>query len=133
MIAYTMVGTRDLARALAFYRPLFALMELEVCWKDDASMAFGKRDDLSVPRFFVGYPFDGDQATAGNGCMTAFRLDAPGQVDELYRLAMANGGSDEGAPGYRPQYSEGFYAAYVRDPDANKLAFVVYPKADPAD
>ena len=39
---------------------------------------------------------------------------------------MANGGTDEGAPGLRPDYGEGFYAAYVRDPDGNKIAFVCY-------
>ncbi len=39
---------------------------------------------------------------------------------------MRMGGSDEGGPGFRPQYGEGFYGAYVRDPDGNKLAFVCY-------
>jgi len=39
---------------------------------------------------------------------------------------MRNGGSDEGKPAFRPQYSDTFYAAYVRDPDGNKLAFVCY-------
>jgi predicted lactoylglutathione lyase len=58
--------------------------------------------------------------------MTAFLIDDPRLIDRLYELAMRNGGSDEGKPGYRPQYSEGFYAAYVRDPDGNKLAFVCY-------
>lgn len=46
----------------------------------------------------------------------------------LYETAMEHGGRSEGAPGFRPQYGEGFYAAYVRDQDGNKLAFVVYPK-----
>ena len=42
------------------------------------------------------------------------------------------GGSEEGGPGFRPQYGEGFYGAYVRDPDGNKLAFVCYD-AKPAE
>lgn len=126
MIAYTMVGTRDLRKALAFYDPLFARMGLEVCWQDDAVVSFGKKDDLTVARFFVGQPFDGGAATTGNGVMTAFRLEEPAMVDSLYESALSNGGSSEGEPGLRPQYGEGFYAAYVRDPDGNKLAFVVY-------
>jgi predicted lactoylglutathione lyase len=40
------------------------------------------------------------------------------QVDRIHALALANGGSDEGAPGVR---ANGFYAAYFRDPDGNKL------------
>jgi predicted lactoylglutathione lyase len=58
--------------------------------------------------------------------MTAFQFREARVVDVLYEVAMKNGGRSEGAPGFRPQYGEGFYAAYVRDPDGNKLAFVVY-------
>lgn len=126
MIGYTMVGTRDLNRALAFYDPLFAEMGLDQCWRDGQSASWGRADDETFPRFFTGYPFDGQEASVGNGVMTAFRVGGATQVDRLYALAMQNGGSDEGKPGFRPQYSEGFYAAYVRDPDGNKLAFVCY-------
>ncbi|MCE8028267.1 VOC family protein [Halomonas daqingensis] len=128
MIAYTMVGTRDLEKALTLYDPLFAEMGWDVCWKDEACVSYGKESDLDFPRFFVGYPFDGQAAGVGNGTMTAFQFAAPEQVDRLYEIAIRNGGSDEGTPGYRPQYGEGFYAAYVRDRDGNKLAFVVYPR-----
>ncbi|PMR76519.1 VOC family protein [Billgrantia endophytica] len=127
MIAYTMVGTKNLEKALAFYDPLFTEMGWDVCWKDDSCVSYGKEGDLDFPRFFVGYPFDGQAASVGNGTMTAFQFAAPEQVDKLYEIAISNGGGDEGAPGYRPQYAEGFYAAYVRDGDGNKLAFVVYP------
>jgi hypothetical protein len=37
---------------------------------------------------------------------------------------MAAGGTDEGAPGPRPQFAADYYGAYVRDPDGNKLHFV---------
>lgn len=57
--------------------------------------------------------------------MTAFLCDAA-IIDELHVLALKNRGTCEGAPGLRPRYGEGFYAAYVRDPDGNKLAFVCY-------
>ncbi|MGN6590636.1 MAG: VOC family protein, partial [Sphingomicrobium sp.] len=40
------------------------------------------------------------------------------QVQRLYDIALANGGTDEGAPGDR---GGGFYAGYFRDPDGNKL------------
>lgn len=126
MIAYTMVGTKDLGRALRFYNPLFTEMDLEMCWKDDTVVSYGKTDDLNIPRFSIGYPFDGRDASIGNGTMTAFQFSEPEKVNKLHEIALHNGGSNEGSPGYRPQYGEGFYAAYVRDPDGNKLAFVVY-------
>lgn len=126
MIGYTMVGTSDLERSLKFYDPIFEAMGRDQCWRDGRCASWGRRDDESYPRFFTGYPFDGGQAGVGNGAMTAFLIGDPRVIDRLYELALSNGGSDEGPPGPRPQYGEGFYGAYVRDPDGNKLAFVCY-------
>lgn len=116
MINYVSLGTNDLPRAIAFYDKLCAelgasrMMELEsaVVWSVD-----GKWPALSVTK-----PFDKGQATVGNGVMVAFRAKDAEHVRRVYDLAMSNGGSDEGAPGLRV---EGFYAAYFRDPDGNKL------------
>lgn len=126
MIGYTMVGTNDLRKAEAFYDPLMVELGLERCFSDEVMFSWGRKTDDDVPRFMVGLPFDGEVASVGNGNMTAFRSEQSTMVDQLYALAMANGGSSEGEPGLRPQYGPGFYAAYVRDPDGNKLAFVCY-------
>ena len=127
MIGYTMVGTNDLERTLKFYNPLMAEMGLDQRYRDDLSASWGRKGDDAFPFFFVGKPFDGEPASVGNGVMTAFRLDDNAAlVDRLHELALKNGGSDEGVPGFRPQYGAGFYGAYVRDPDGNKLAFVCY-------
>ena len=126
MIVYTMIGTTDLRRAIAFYDPIFALLGLEICWRDEASTSWGKKSDPYVPRFFTGRPFDGRPATVGNGAMTALLAAAPVQVDRLFAIAMQHGGTSEGDPGPRPQYGDTFYGAYLRDPDGNKLAFVYF-------
>ncbi|MFC3126999.1 VOC family protein [Pseudoroseomonas globiformis] len=126
MIAYTMVGTRDLGRARRFYDPLFETMGQEPCYSDGQVASWGRPSDPGLPRFFAGYPSDGQPAGTGNGGMTAFLVPDAATIDRLHALALQNGGSSEGAPGHRPQYSEGFYAAYVRDPDGNKLAFISY-------
>lgn len=126
MIAYTMVGIHDLDRACRFYDPLFAAMGQERCYQDGQVATWGDASDEGAPRFTAGHPFDGDAASVGNGVMTAFLIPDAGQIDRLYDLALQHGGSSEGQPGPRPHYSEGFYAAYVRDPDGNKLAFISY-------
>lgn len=126
MIGYTMVGTTDLDRAVRFYDPVFAEMGLKQCFKDEQVSFWGDKTDVKAPRFATGYPFDGGTGSVGNGVMTAFLIKGSAMIDNLYALAMANGGTDEGAPGLRPDYGEGFYAAYVRDPDGNKIAFVCY-------
>jgi catechol 2,3-dioxygenase-like lactoylglutathione lyase family enzyme len=45
-------------------------------------------------------------------------------VEAFHAAALAHGGTSEGAPGLRLLYNPDFYAAYVRDPDGNKLAVV---------
>jgi len=126
MIGYTMVGTHDLKRSIEFYDRLFDEMEVKKAWRDDQVASWGDEDDETAPKFFVGYPFDGEEASVGNGVMTAFLVNSTSKIDRLYDIAIDRGGSDEGKPGFRPQYDEAFYAAYVRDPDGNKLAFVCY-------
>ena len=126
MIAYTMVGTRDLDRSLRFYDPLFSEMGWDRCWRDERSASWGDRADEAAPRFFTGYPFDEQPAGVGNGAMTAFLVEDAATIRRLFQIAMRLGGSDEGRPDFRPQYGQGFYGAYVRDPDGNKLAFVCY-------
>lgn len=61
--------------------------------------------------------------------MVALNAVSVEMIQELYRLAIENGGEDEGPPAFRPHYGADFYSAYVRDPDKNKIAFVFY---DPA-
>ncbi|MFN3970826.1 MAG: hypothetical protein ACK4L4_05550 [Gemmobacter sp.] len=73
---------------------------------------------------WVTRPFDGGPARAGNGAMVAFAAPGRAAVEAFHAAALAQGGADEGAPGLRPQYGAGFYAAYVRDPDGNKVAAV---------
>ena len=56
--------------------------------------------------------------------MVALAATSWRQVDAFHAAALSHGGTSEGAPGLRPQYQPDFYAAYVRDPDGNKLAVV---------
>ncbi len=58
--------------------------------------------------------------------MVAFEAQARAQVDDFYAIAMANGASEEGAPGLRPHYSTGYYGAYIRDSDGNKICCVCH-------
>ncbi|CAN0415801.1 unnamed protein product, partial [Discosporangium mesarthrocarpum] len=80
--------------------------------------------DRSGARFFIMNPFDGNPASTGNGAHAAFVAESRADVDAFHAAALAAGGTDEGAPGLRPHYHEDYYAAYVRDPDGNKLQAV---------
>ena len=116
MIGYVTVGTNDLARAARFYDAIAAEMGTGRMMEFDTFIAWG------TPGGGCGIaatkPFDGNPASVGNGVMVAFEAGDKEQVDRLYAIALENGGTCEGAPGPR---GDGFYAAYFRDPDGNKL------------
>ncbi len=121
MIGYVTVGTNDLPRAAKFYDALAAEMGTPRMMEFETFIAWGKPGGAAG--IAVTKPYDGQPASVGNGVMVALEASDKEQVDRLYAIALANGGSDEGAPGPRGQ---GFYAGYFRDPDGNKLnAFVM--------
>jgi catechol 2,3-dioxygenase-like lactoylglutathione lyase family enzyme len=127
MIGYTCVGTNDLPRALAFYEALFASLGAKRYFELDRGVGWGVAPDK--PMFSVLKPFDGEPATIGNGTMVSLVLKTTAEVDAMHAKALALGGQDEGAPGFRG--GDDFYAASFRDLDGNKLAAycVVPPKA----
>ena len=117
MVGYTTLGTNKWDEALAFYDALTAeiggkrLMELE------DFIVFGTTMEKGC--IAIVPPFDKKPATVGNGVMVALQCESEDDVKKLYGKALELGGTDEGAPGER---IPGFYAAYFRDLDGNKLA-----------
>jgi catechol 2,3-dioxygenase-like lactoylglutathione lyase family enzyme len=131
MLTYICLGTNDLERATAFYDATLAALGLQRCSTGDPdldriSAGWGTYEDGGARELslWVGRPFDQQPATIGNGTMVALRAASWKAVDDFHAAALANGGKSEGAPGLRLHYNPDFYAAYVRDPDGNKLAAV---------
>lgn len=125
MIGYITLGTNDLPRARAFYDALLAEMGVT------RLMEFGERGSgwaaaMDKPMLCIMTPFDGRAANVGNGVMVGIAADSRETVDRIYKKALALGGTDEGAPGLRAVGGEGFYAAYFRDLDGNKLDVFCY-------
>lgn len=125
MIGYVTLGTSDLPRAAKFYDAIAAEMGVGRMMEFETFIAWGEAGGGAG--IGLTKPFDGNPATVGNGVMVALEAKDKDQVNRLYAIALAHGGTDEGAPGPR---GEGFYAGYFRDPDGNKLnAFVTGPAA----
>jgi catechol 2,3-dioxygenase-like lactoylglutathione lyase family enzyme len=126
ILSHVTLGTNDLARAKAFYDKVLATLGLgRLEDEDDEASGYGVAD-TQVPWVYAHRPFDGGPASRANGTHVAFLAPSREAVDAFHAAALALGGSDEGAPGPRPQYSENYYGAYVRDPDGNKLQAVCY-------
>ena len=121
MIGYVTLGTNDLPRAAAFYDALCKELGVGRMMEMETFIAWGKPGGGAG--IGLTKPFDGKAASVGNGVMVALECKDRAQVDRIYSLALSLGGSDEGKPGDR---GGGFYAAYFRDRDGNKLnAFIM--------
>jgi predicted lactoylglutathione lyase len=118
MIGYVTLGTNDMDKASKFYDQLLAQMGAQRFMSSDRFIAWGCKP--GEPMLSVIKPYDGKAATSGNGTMIALVVDSPDKVDALHAKAMELGATDEGGPGER---MKGFYAAYFRDLDGNKLNF----------
>lgn len=79
----------------------------------------------ALPRFYAYQPFDRQPASAGNGSMLAFLAADELAVKRAYAAGLLAGGCSEGEPGERAHYGKGYFGAYLRDPDGNKV-HVVY-------
>ncbi len=128
MLGYTMYGTNDLPKALAFYDALFGAIGVKRMMEfPTGAVAYGV--DWERPMFAIGTPENGAPATAGNGAMMAIVVDERAKVDALHAAALAQGGACGGPPGVRGEEGpQAFYGAYFRDLDGNKFcAFRVGP------
>jgi catechol 2,3-dioxygenase-like lactoylglutathione lyase family enzyme len=122
MIHHVSVGTNDIKRAKAFYDPLMFLIGFRILKASDKSIHYGTSDIV----FSLETPTNGLPATAGNGTHIAFQAPDRETVRRFHEMALANGGTDEGAPGIRENYNANYYGAFVRDLDGNKIEAVTF-------
>jgi catechol 2,3-dioxygenase-like lactoylglutathione lyase family enzyme len=116
MIGYTTIGTRDLERSRAFYDAVLKPLggRRTVAW--ERSQYYGVTRDGAM--LGVVLPHDGQDASVGNGVMVALQAASPEVIQAVQVAALAAGGTCEGPPGDR---GGGFYGAYFRDLDGNKI------------
>ena len=116
MIGYVTLGTRNLPAAVKFYDAIAAEMGTPRYQETENFVAWATPG--GSPGIGVTLPWDRKPATWGNGVMVALQAKDQAQVKRIYDLAIRLGATDEGPPGDR---GGGFYAAYFRDLDGNKL------------
>jgi catechol 2,3-dioxygenase-like lactoylglutathione lyase family enzyme len=122
ILSHVSVGTNDFERARAFYDAALAPLQIRTVMSFDGAVAYGRE----WPEFWVQRPFDAGRATVANGVHFAFLAPDEAAVHAFHAAALAAGGTDEGAPGPRPDYGPDYYAAFVRDPDGHKIEAMVF-------
>jgi len=122
MIDHVSIAVRDLAAATRFYEAVLAPLGFAKLEARPATIGFGKK----YPEFWINLRADG--IAPPNGAHVCFRARTTEVVDAFHAAALANSGADDGRPGLRPQHGEGYYAAFIRDPDGNRVEAVTFVK-----
>ena len=122
MIDHVSVGVADLERAAKFYNAAFAPLGLNRLIERPATVGFGK----TYPEFWINLRSSFDPDAEYSGAHVCLRAPDEAAVKAFYEAAMAHGGQDDGAPGLRSIYAPNYYAAFVIDPDGNRIEAVTF-------
>ena len=123
MIDHVSVAVSDLAAAARFYETTLATLGYTKLEDRPATVGFGKR----YAEFWINLRPSSLPPAPSSGAHVALRAVSTAAVDGFHAAALAAGGTCDGAPGLRPQHGESYYAAFVRDPDGNRIEAVTFP------
>ena len=127
MIDHISVGVSDLERATRFYEPTLAALGLTKLVTRPATIGFGK----SFPEFWINFRAGMAPVAPESGVHICLRAKSTGDVDAFHTAALDAGGRSDGAPALRPHDRVRYYAAFVIDPDGNRIEAVTFPPDDP--
>jgi catechol 2,3-dioxygenase-like lactoylglutathione lyase family enzyme len=122
MIDHVSIAVRDLERATRFYESVLVPLGYVLRETRPKTVAFGKR----YSEFWLNLRADMPALPADNGTHVALRAPNVISVDMFHAAALAGGGVSDGAPGLRPEHGEGYYAAFIRDVDGNRIEAVTF-------
>jgi catechol 2,3-dioxygenase-like lactoylglutathione lyase family enzyme len=123
MIDHISVGVSDLERSARFYEQTLASLGLAKLVTRPGTVGFGK----SYPEIWINWRAGMPPVAPESGCHICLRARSSGDVDAFHEAALKAGGSSDGAPGLRPHDRVKYYAAFVRDPDGNRIEAVTFP------
>lgn len=125
MIDHVSIAVRDLKSAEAFYAAVLAPLGMTKLreWPDTA-VGYGKK----YPEFWINKRVGMDEIAAESGAHICLRAPDKSAVDAFHAATLDSGGASDGAPGLRPEYHGGYYAAFVKDPDGNRIEAVTFLK-----
>ena len=123
MIDHISVGVSDLERSARFYEATLAALGLTRLVTRPATIGFGK----AYPEFWINLRTGMKPVEAESGSHICLRARSTEEVDAFHAAALKSGGKSDGAPGLRPHDRVKYYAAFVADPDGNRVEAVTFP------
>ena len=124
MIDHVSIGVADLERATRFYEATLGALGLLRLVTPPATIGFGK----AYPEFWINLRRGMAKAPHEAGTHICLRAKTTAEVDAFHAAAVSAGGTSDGAPGLRPHDRVKYYAAFVLDPDGNRIEAVTFPQ-----
>ena len=125
LLDHISITVRDLTAVKPFYRAVMAVLGAEVAYEEDEAIGFGTRNVTGDDGHSYISVFQSAAAVPDPRRHWCFRATSAEQVRAFHAAGLAAGGRDEGAPGLR-HYHGGYYAAFLLDPEGNKIEAVVH-------
>jgi catechol 2,3-dioxygenase-like lactoylglutathione lyase family enzyme len=122
MIDHVSIAVRDLDKAARFYEAVLGAIGYDKLEVRPHTVGFGKK----YPELWINLRASMTPVASDSGAHVGLRVRATELVDAFHAAALAAGGVSDGAPGLRPQHGEGYYAAFIRDPDGNRIEAVTF-------
>jgi catechol 2,3-dioxygenase-like lactoylglutathione lyase family enzyme len=122
MIDHVSVAVRDIEHATRFYAAVLGAIGYDRLEARPHTVGFGKK----YPELWINLRAAMAPIAAESGAHVGLRVRSTELVDAFHAAALAAGGTSDGAPGLRPQHGEGYYAAFIRDPDGNRIEAVTF-------
>ncbi len=124
MIDHLSLAVRDLSASDRFFSVVLETLGYRRLVARAETVGFGK----SYPEIWLNARPDMAAVPAGAGWHVCLRAPDEAAVRAFHAAALAAGGADEGAPGPRTGAQTSYYAAFVRDPDGNRLEAASFPR-----
>lgn len=115
------ITVRHLAAAEPFYDAVFAVLGLKKVYRKDGMMGYGERNRPDDDAHSYLSVFESPAAQADPRRHWCFRADSAAKVRAFHAAGLAAGGRDAGAPGIRAHYHPSYYAAFLEDPEGNRI------------
>jgi catechol 2,3-dioxygenase-like lactoylglutathione lyase family enzyme len=122
MIDHISIGVSDLERSARFYESALAPLGLSRLVTRPGTVGFGK----SYPEFWINLRAGMSRVSPESGCHVCLRAKSTGEVDAFHAAALEASASSDGAPGLRPHDRVRYYAAFITDPDGNRIEAVTF-------
>jgi len=126
MLDHVSITVSNIRASEPFYDAVMAALGVTKMSSGDTWISYGERCDADHPDLTYLLIRPGPKPDEAYGRHWCFKARLREQVDAFWHAGLSAGGSDDGAPGLRPEYHPHYYGAFLRDPDGNRIEAVCH-------